>query len=251
MRFCSRLHEIKGVLVAKNNTPLTYTHATHETTMSRHAVARRAAPRHAAPRHAMPRHAMPRRAIPRRAVPRRAVPGRAAPGRAAPRSVVPRPMCHAAPRRAAPRRAVPRRAAAPSRRSPSRRAPSCSAPSCSAPSCRAPTTQTRMPIGLGWPAQHKGKKISNKQSGLPGCRTKHELSIGVRVRASFSITCSPPILATSCQALAALGERERPITSQRHHQARAPKLQCPWLYYNDLKRPHGAPRRGGRRAAWT
>ena len=110
MRFCSRLHEIKGVLVAKNNTPLTYTHATHETTMSRHAVARRAAPRHAAPRHAMPRHAMPRHAMPLRAMPRRAVPGRAAPGRAAPRSVVPRPMCHAAPRRAAPRRAAPRRA---------------------------------------------------------------------------------------------------------------------------------------------
>ena len=219
--------------------------------MSRHAVARRAAPRYAAPRHAMPRRAMPRRAVPRRAVPRRAVPGRAAPGRAAPRSVVPRPVvscCAPVPRPVVPCPVAPqpRRAAAPSRRSPSRRAPSCSAPS-----CRAPTTQTRMPIGLGWPAQHKGKKISNKQSGLPGCRTKHELSIGVRVRASFSITCSPPILATGCQALAALGERERPITSQRHHQARAPKLQCPWLYYNDLKRPHGAPRRGGRRAAWT
>ena len=210
------------------------------------------APRPAMPHPAMPCPAMPCPAMPCPFVRCPVVPCPVAPCPVAPRPVAPRPApsCHAPcvmlRPGAAPRRAVPRRAAAPSRRSPSRRAPSCSAPS-----CRAPTTQTRMPIGLGWPAQHKGKKISNKQSGLPGCRTKHELSIGVRVRASFSITCSPPILATSCQALAALGERERPITSQRHHQARAPKLQCPWLYYNDLKRPHGAPRRGGRRAAWT
>ena len=221
------------------------------------------APRPAMPHPDMPCPVMPCPFVRCPVAPCLVVPCPVAPCPVAPRPVAPRPApsCHAtschAPcvmlRPVVPRPVVPcpvapqpRRAAAPSRRSPSRRAPSCSAPS-----CRAPTTQTRMPIGLGWPAQRKRKKVSNKQSGLPGCRTKHELSIGVRVRASFSITCSPPILATSCQALAALGERERPITSQRHHQARAPKLQCPWLYYNDLKRPHGAPWRGGRRAAWT
>ena len=92
----------------------------------------------------------------------------------------------------------------PSRRAPSCRAPSRHATSCCAPSRRATPSRRAQPVaprpvvqrpvvpcpdhpdkrmqaGLGWPAQRKRKKVSNKQSGLPGCRTKHELSIGVRV----------------------------------------------------------------------
>ena len=83
-------------------------------------------------------------------------------------------------------------------------------------------------------ATQRHDNFSNRQAGLQGCRTRHELSIGFAyVRAHASRPPAPsPILVTGCQALAALSERERPTAARGITTgSRTLRLRGLWLYY--------------------